>query len=100
MLFVLCIPQAAIAAAILAIVAMQLLNVEVKPDISTQKQALKTQYSCLMTDDTSNPAVCNYALVAASFSLIATAAVSILQVRPDLLLPCCVCACFKLKPHE
>lgn len=95
-------PQAAIAAAILAIVAMQLLNVDIKTDTSSPKTAVKpqAQYTCLMTDDYSNPAVCNYALVAASFSLIATAAVSILQVRPDLLLPCRVRARCKLYLHE
>lgn len=80
--------KAAIAAAVLAIVATQLLNVTVDTQISTQKQTVKPVYSCLMTDDTSNPAVCNYALVAASFSLVATAAVSILQC-----VTCDLCGC-------
>ena len=72
--------QAACAAAVIAIVAVKLLQVDVAAAVSTSSQQVKPHYTCLMTDETENPAVCNYAIVAGSFSLIATAAVSILQV--------------------
>ncbi len=51
--------------------------------VSTGTQTVTPKYACLMTDEVDNPAVCNYALVAGTFSLLASLAVSILQVRGE-----------------
>jgi hypothetical protein len=57
------------------------MSVDFNFEFTADKQAVTPHYSCLMSSDSENPGICNYAMAAASISLLVSAAVSLLQVR-------------------
>lgn len=77
-----------VAIGILVIVPKQLMSVDLNVEFTADKQAISPHYSCLMSADSSNPGICNYAMAAASISLLVSAAVSLLQC-----VTCDLCGC-------